>query len=163
MAGEQRRIRPAQGERLMGFPFQDRFNRIGGGDIALRIRERVEAGRVQLPFYYYDILADGSPVGKISIRIGDNFHTYYNGHIGYEVDEGARGHGYARRACELVLDVAQAHGMTRLYVTCAEDNAPSWHTIERLGGRLLEICEVPREYFAWYEGIPRHRIYQLDL
>lgn len=75
----------------MGFPFQDRFNRIGGGDIALQIRERAEAGRVQLPFYYYDILADGSPVGKISIRIGDNFHTYYNGHIGYEVDEGARG------------------------------------------------------------------------
>ena len=147
----------------MGFPFQDRFNRIGGGDIALRIRERAEAGRVQLPFYYYDILADGSPVGKISIRIGDNFHTYYNGHIGYEVDEGARGHGYARRACELVLDVARFHGMTRLYITCAEDNAPSWHTIERLGGRLLEICEVPREYFAWYEGIPRHRIYQLDL
>lgn len=147
----------------MGFPFQDRFNRMDGGDVALQIRERAEAGRVQLPYYYYDILADDSPVGKISIRIGDNFHTYYNGHIGYEVDEGARGHGYARRACGLVLDVARFHGMTRLYVTCAEDNAPSYRTIEKLGGRLLEICEVPREYFAWYEGIPRHRVYQLDL
>lgn len=147
----------------MGFPFQDRFNRIDGGNIALQLRERAEAGRVQLPYYYYDILADGFPVGKISIRIGDSFHTYYNGHIGYEVDEGARGHGYARRACELVLDVARFHGMTRLYITCAEDNAPSWHTIENLGAKLLEICEMPREYFAWYEGIPRHRIYQLDL
>lgn len=35
--------------------------------------------------------------------------------------------------------------------------------IERLGARLLCITDVPRQYFAWYEGIPRHRIYQLDL
>ena len=147
----------------MGFPFNSRFDEIKGGDMTLRILEKKEAGRVQLPYYYYETLVDNLPVGKISIRIGDNFHTYYNGHIGYEVDEGARGHGYARRACELVLDVARFHGMSRLYITCTEDNAPSWHTIEGLGGRLLEICEVPREYFAWYEGIPRHRIYQLNL
>lgn len=147
----------------MGFPFNSRFDEIKGGDMTLRILEKKEAGRVQLPYYYYETLVDNLPVGKISIRIGDNFHTYYNGHIGYEVDEGARGHGYARRACEMVLDVARFHGMSRLYITCTEDNAPSWHTIEGLGGRLLEICEVPREYFAWYEGIPRHRIYQLNL
>ena len=145
------------------FPFLDCFDEIRGGDMALRILEKKEAGRVQLPYYYYETFVDNLPVGKISIRIGDNFHTYYNGHIGYEVDEGARGHGYARRACELVLDVARAHGMTRLYITCAEDNAPSYRTIEKLGGSLLEICEIPREYFAWYEGVPRHRIYQLNL
>ena len=147
----------------MAFPFSSRFDQLGGGDFTLRIREKAEAGRVQLPYYYYDIVADGIPVGKISVRIGDNYHTYYNGHIGYEVDEGARGHGYARRACALVLDVARFHGMKRLYLTCGEDNAPSCRTIERLGGRLLEICEAPREYFAWYEGMPRQRIYQLDL
>ena len=147
----------------MAFPFSSRFDQLGGGDFTLRIREKAEAGRVQLPYYYYDIVADGIPVGKISVRIGDNYHTYYNGHIGYEVDEGARGHGYARRACALVLDVARFHGMKRPYLTCAEDNAASYRTIEKLGGRLLEICEMPRDYFAWYEGIPRHRIYQLDL
>lgn len=147
----------------MAFPFNSRFDQLGGGAFTLRIREKAEAGRVQLPYYYYDIVAEGVPVGKISVRIGDNYHTYYNGHIGYEVDEGARRHGYAHRACELVLDVARFHGMERLYVTCAEDNAPSYRTIEKLGGRLLEICELPRDYFAWYEGIPRHRIYQLDL
>ena len=145
------------------FPFSDRFDEIDGGDMTLRIIEKKEGGRVQLPYYYYEILVDGIPVGKISIRIGDNFHTYYNGHIGYEVDETARGHGYARRACGLVLDVARAHGMTRLYVTCTEDNIASYHTIENLGAKLLEICDMPREYFAWYEGIPRHRVYQLDL
>lgn len=147
----------------MNFAFSDRFDVLDGGDLILRIREKAEGDGVLLPFYYYDIVAGGLPVGKISIRIGDNFHSYYNGHIGYEVDPKFQGRGYARCACQLVLEVARAHGMTRLYLTCGEDNVPSYRTIERLGGRLLEICEVPRDYFAWYEGIPRHRIYQLDL
>lgn len=145
------------------FAFLDCFDEMNSGDMTLRILEKKEGGRVQLPYYYYEILVDNLPVGKISIRIGDNFHTCYNGHIGYEIDPEFQGHGYARRACELVLEVARFHGMSRLYITCAEDNAPSYRTIEKLGGSLLEICEVPREYFAWYEGIPRHRIYQLDL
>lgn len=145
------------------FPFEDRFNEISGGNMTLQVIEKKEGGRVQLPYYYYEIFVDDIPVGKISIRIGDNFHTYYNGHIGYEINKEARGHGYACRACGLVLDVARFHGMSRLYVTCAEDNTASYHTIENLGARLLEICDVPREYFAWYEGIPRHRIYQLNL
>lgn len=147
----------------MSFQFNSRFDCLGGGGLTLRIREKAEGDGVLRPFYYYDILADGTPVGKISIRIGDNFHAYYNGHIGYEVDPEFQGHGYARRACELVLDVARFHGIKRLYLTCGEDNAPSCRTIERLGGRLLEICEAPREYFAWYEGMPRQRSYQLDL
>ena len=145
------------------FTFLDCVDEMNSGDMTLRIIEKKEGGRVQLPYYYYDIFVCGAPVGKISIRIGDNFHTYYNGHIGYEIDPEFQGHGYARRACELVLDVARAHGMSRLYVTCAEDNAPSYRTIEKLGAELLEICEIPREYFAWYEGIPRHRVYQLNL
>ena len=146
-----------------GFAFSDRFDTLSRGNMTLKLREKKERGRVQLPYYYYDILVDGVPAGKISIRIGDNFHTYYNGHIGYEVDPEFQGHGYARQACELVLDVARFHAMPSVLLTCAEDNIPSYRTIEKLGGRLLEICEVPREYFAWYEGIPRHRIYQLDL
>lgn len=145
------------------FSFSDRFDILSRGNMTLKLREKKARGRVQLPYYYYDILVDGAPVGKISIRIGDNFHTYYNGHIGYEVDEGARGHGYARQACRLVLDVARFHGMPSVLLTCAEDNIASYRTIEKLGGQLLEICEIPREYFAWYEGIPRHRIYRLEL
>lgn len=145
------------------FAFNDRFNEITSGDMTLMLIEKAESGKLPLPYYYYEILVDGSPVGKISIRIGDNFHAYYNGHIGYEIFEAARGHGYARRACGLVLDVARFHEMSRLYLTCTEDNIPSYRTMKHLGARLLEICNMPREYFAWFEGIKRHRIYQLDL
>ena len=145
------------------FAFPDRFDEIDDGDMTLKIIEKKESGKAQLPYYYYDIFVDGAAVGKISIRIGDNFHAYYNGHIGYEVNEESRGHGYARRACGLVLDAARFHGMSRVYITCAEDNIASYRTIEKLGAELLEICDIPKEYFGWFEGIKRHRIYQVKL
>ena len=127
----------------MAFPFNSRFDQLGGGDLTLRLREQAESGRVQLPYYYYDIVADGVPVGKISIRVGDNYHTYYNGHNGYEVDEGARGHGYARRACALALDVARFHGMKRLYITCAEDNAASYAPLKSWAGGCWRSAGCP--------------------
>ena len=145
------------------FAFSDRFDRIDGGGISLRVIEKNPGNAEQIPFYYYDILADGVPVGRISIRIGENFHSYYNGHIGYEVFPEYQGHGYAGRACALVLDAARFHGMRKLYLTCGESNIASYRTIEKLGARLLEICPVPEAYFGWHEGIEDHRIYQLDL
>ena len=44
---------------------------------------------VEIPYYWYEIIpkALNKSVGKVSIRLGDNYHSYYNGHIGYEVDE----------------------------------------------------------------------------
>ena len=145
------------------FPFTDQFDRIASDPMTLQIIEKNPAGVDGLPFYYYDILINGAPVGKISLRIGVNFHTYYNGSISYEVDELCRGRGYARAACRLVLPVARHHGMTHLYLTCAESNIPSFHTIEGLGAELVEICQVPREYFAWRAGMERQRIYRLAL
>ena len=145
------------------FTFPDRFDEINGEGMTLKIIEKKESSKAQLPYYYYDIFVDSAAVGKISIRIGDNFHTYYNGHIGYKVNEEARGHGYARQACRLVLDVARFHGMSQVYITCAEDNIASYRTIEKLGAELLEICDIPKEYFGWFEGIKRHRIYQVKL
>lgn len=128
------------------FSFTDRFDRLTSGHMTLQITEKVPAGPDGLPFYFYDILTGGQPVGKIGIRVGGNFHTYYNGNIGYEVDEPHRG-----------------HGMTALYLTCAEGNIASRRTIEHLGAEFLETCPVPREYFAWREGMERQRIYRLAI
>ena len=58
------------------FSFTDRFDRIDGDGMTLRIIEKNPGNAEQIPFYYYDILVDGVPVGRISIRIGDNFHSY---------------------------------------------------------------------------------------
>ena len=145
------------------FTFTSCFDKIASGAMTLQITEKVPAGPDGLPFYFYDILVNGVSVGKISIRIGTTFHTYYNGNIGYEIDEPHRGRGYARATCRMVLNTARYHGMTSLYLTCAESNTASCRTIEGLGAELLEICEVPREYFAFREGMERQRIYRLAL
>ena len=146
------------------FVFTSAFDSIQGPDgLHLEIIEKNPGDDVILPFYYYDIYAGDRPVGKISIRIGDNYHSYYNGHVGYEVDPPYRGHRYSLQALKLVLPVAQHHNMTRLYLTCDQSNQASRRIIEGSGARLLEIAKIPRDYFAWREGMEDHCIYQLDL
>ena len=63
----------------------------------------------------------------------------------------------------MVLDVARFHDMEFIYLTCDESNIASYKTIENLGAELVEICNAPREYFGWREGMERQRIYKLDL
>lgn len=147
----------------MCFPFQNGFDTVTGAEVSLRVLEKRQGDGVMLPFYYWNICANGKTVGKISLRIGRNFHTWYNGNVGYEIDSQYRGHRYSQKACELLLPVAEFHGMGELLLTCKESNIASRKIIEGLGAELLEIAEVPREYFAWKEGMERQRIYSLRL
>lgn len=143
--------------------FLTEFEQIRGDEISLELLETDPGGGPILPFYYWNICVDGKPVGKISLRIGENFHSYYNGNVGYEVDEAYRGRHYAQKACRMILPAARAHGMERLIFACAESNVASYKTIQSLGAVLLEIAQVPQEYFAWREGMERQRIYSLEL
>ena len=147
------------------FEFTDKLDTLENDELILKITQKYIGDDEMIPFYYYDILrkSDSATVGKISIRIGNNFHSYYNGHIGYEVFKEYRGNGYAYKASQMVLDVARFHGMGFVYLTCDESNIASYKTIEKLGAELVEICDVPREYFGWYNGMERQRIYKLDL
>jgi len=146
--------------------FFDGFNIIRGDEITLKLAEKYPGDEDGvLPFYYYDIFesSTGDFAGKISLRIGDNRHSYYNGHIGYEIEPEKRGRGYAGKACRLVLPVARAHGMTRLYLTCKESNAASRKTIEKLGGIYIETAKIPEWCFFYKKGIEDYRIYKLLL
>lgn len=148
----------------MAFQFTDKFDSITSHGLTLKITEKESGDDTILPFYYYDIIdSNHQTVGKISIRIGHNFHSYYNGHIGYEIDEEYRGNRHAYNACQMVLDVAKFHGMDFIYLTCDESNVASYRTIERLGAQLMEICDVPENFFAWYESMEQKRIYKLSL
>ena len=146
------------------FEFTDKFDTFENDELILKITQKY-SGDEMIPFYYYDIIRknDSVTVGKISIRIGNNFHSYFNGHIGYEIFKEYRGNGYAYRASLMVLDVARFHDMEFIYLTCNESNIASYKTIENLGAELVEICNAPREYFGWREGMERQRIYKLDL
>ena len=147
------------------FEFTDKFDTLENDELMLKITQKYNGDDEMIPFYYYNILrkSDSATVGKISIRIGNNFHSYYNGHIGYEIFKEYRENGYAYKASLMVLDIARFHGMGFVYLTCDESNIASYKTIEKLGAELVEICDVPREYFGWYEGMERHRIYRLEV
>lgn len=99
----------------MQLEFTDKFDVIYSENLSLKITQKYMGDNEMLPFYYYDIFnSENDCVGKISIRIGHNFHSYYNGNIGYEIFKEYRGHGLARIACQAVLQVAKFHGMESL-------------------------------------------------
>lgn len=145
--------------------FRERFFTLAGERLQLRLIGTYPADGGALPFYWWEIVLqpENVAVGKISLRLGHNRHSYYNGNIGYEVDEAHRGHHYALRACRLVLPVAQQHGMTHLYLTCDHDNIASYRTMERLGATLVEEVSPPEDYLYYDEGMPRQRIYRLEI
>lgn len=145
------------------FKFFNEFDVISTDEITLKISQKHQGDDELLPFYYYDILVDDTTVGKISIRIGRNYHSYYNGNIGYEIDEDYHGNNYAYKACKIVLQVAKAHGMTELILTCDESNIASYKTIEKLGAELIEIVKPPDDYFAYRENMEKQRIYKLHI
>lgn len=145
------------------FEFINKFDIISDGVITLKISQKYKGDDELLPFYYYDIFVGNTAVGKISIRIGSNYHSYYNGNVGYEIDKEYRGNNYAYKACKLVLQVAYAHRMKELILTCDESNIASYKTIEKLGAQLIETVKPPEDYFAYRENMENQRIYKLHI
>lgn len=143
--------------------FNPDFDRLGSGKITLDVLEKNPGDHVVLPFYYYKIYCEDREIGKISIRIGNNYHSYFNGHVGYEINATERGHHYSLEALRLVLPVARFHGMKNIYLTCKESNVASRRIIELAGAELIEVAKIPEDYFAWYPEIENHCIYQLGL
>ena len=147
----------------------DLFNKdlyhIEGENIELRLIATYEGEDGALPFYWWNIILkpDNVAVGKISFRIGHNYHSYYNGNIGYEIDEKYRGNHYALMACQLALKAARYHKMEKIFLTCDYDNAASYKTIEKLGADLVEEVLPPKDYIFYYEGMEIHRIYELKI
>jgi len=146
--------------------FTNEFNTIRTKDmpIFLRLIEKNLGNSVLIPFYYYDIcLENGVRVGKISLRIGHNFHSYYNGNIGFEIEKEFRGRRYAYMATTMLIPLALHHKMKVLILTCNEENNASSRTFERLGAIFRELVKPPKEYFAFYEEMPRQQIFELRI
>lgn len=145
--------------------FNKDFGYIEGENINLRLIDTYEGEDGELPFYWWDIILkpQNIAIGKVSFRIGHNYHSYYNGNIGYEVDEEYRGHHYALLACQLMLRVAHYHQMEKIYLTCDHDNVASYKTIEKLGATLIEEVLPPKDWIYYHEGVETHKIYELNV
>lgn len=127
------------------------------GELTLRIKSvsLSDEKTGYVPMYRFDIvrLSDGACVGATDLRLGYVRNTFYGGNIGYSVEESFRGHAYAQKAVRLVFEIARAHHMPYLIITCSAANEPSRKTLEHLGGLLLET-HVPPSYSALYkEGV----------
>jgi predicted acetyltransferase len=149
----------------MTYEYKEKFQKLENQQLLLTLISYFPGNEKEIPFYWYEISLKetGQKIGKISIRLGMNKDSYFNGNIGYEIDEPFRGHAYSLKAAKMVLKVARAYGMKDLIISCQEDNLASAKIIEALGGELLEIAPIPQDYFAYQPGLSKQRIYRLDL
>lgn len=134
------------------------------GEILLRLNRASPADpkKGYVPAYHFDIVraSDGAKAGVCDLRLGYRRTLYYGGHIGYTVDEPFRGHGYAERACRLLLPIARLHGMPYVFISCRPENLASRRTLEKLGGTLLETAELPPDTELYRDGAREECIFR---
>ncbi len=89
------------------------------------------------------LIDDGRFIGQIGIRHELTEHLLrYGGHIGYEVRYSACRQGYATKMLALALDYCRAElGLSRVLITCDDDNFGSAKVIENNGGVLENKLE----------------------
>lgn len=104
-----------------------------------------------LPAYLFEMVADGQPVGRCTLRVGHNDLIRYAGNIGYEVEEEHRGHHYALTSCRLLLLLARRHRLEEVLLTCRENNLASKRTCEQLGATLAGRVDVPVNHEMYRE------------
>jgi tagatose 1,6-diphosphate aldolase len=116
------------------------------GAVTLRFDEIVPGipERGFVPYYHFRILlADGTDVGHINLRVGDTEHVRISaGHIGFAIKPPFRGHGYAGQACRAIIDLVRLVSPT-VTITCDPGNVASRKTIEKLGAEWIDEVPVP--------------------
>ena len=107
---------------------------------------------------------DGQEMGRIDLRLGNaNAIVMYAGHIGYAVFPDFRGQHYAARSVKLLLPLARKHDFKTIWITCNPDNFASRRTCELVGGRLVEIVDLPKNNEMYLRGEHQKCRYRLDL
>jgi predicted acetyltransferase len=103
-----------------------------------------EASRGFVPYFHFRILTgDGIDAGHINFRVGDSEHVRVcAGHVGFEIAERFRGHGYALQTCRAIAPFVRLASGT-VTITCDPDNLASRRTIERLGAQFVDEVAVP--------------------
>ena len=133
------------------------------GDVRLRFVHVVpgDPSKGFVPAYHFRILNLGdSDVGHVNFRVGNTEHVHVcAGHIGFEILEEFRGHGYAGHACRAIAPFVRSVYRS-VIVTCDPDNIASIKTIERLGARFIDEVPVPPHEPAYLRGSRMKRRYE---
>ena len=106
------------------------------------------------PYYLYKILLGNIQVGTLIYRTGSIQDHYYDGHIGYTIEENYRGHHYSYLAVkELLKDIDHD-----VIITCEEGNIASQKIIERCNAQYLDTKPIPthlKKQFSKNEKVKR--------
>ncbi len=129
-------------------PFSDGVISLVASDLA---QEDADLGITQTFLFRIVPCGTKKDAGRISLRCGESAGLYYFGHIGYHVNEKFRGHGYALRACRLLIPLCRVLKIHSLVITTDTDNIASRRTCEKLGCELESIVPVPQEYRRQYQ------------
>ncbi|MFT3694528.1 MAG: GNAT family N-acetyltransferase [Kofleriaceae bacterium] len=141
--------------RMVTFAFLDP-GLLTDGELTLVCTEQVPADPIKkwMPYYFFEIRRNDLRVGRVIFRIGLVDELYFPGHIGYVIDEAERGHRYAERGVRLLAPFIARH-QPEAWISCAEENAASRKTIERLGAELVEIVDLPEWHDSYAHGTRR--------
>lgn len=118
----------------VGEPWSDYLRRVDD----IRRGVNLPVGLVPATFLVAEV--ERQIVGRVSLRHELNaFLAEVGGHIGYAVRPAFRRRGYATGMLRQSLPIATSLGITRLLVTCDDDNVASATVIERCGGVLENV------------------------
>lgn len=93
----------------------------------------------------------GQAVGFLNLRLRLNdFLLNKGGHIGYSIRPSQRGKGFAKKQLHQGLQETISKNISRILVTCSQENEASRRTILACGGVLEDIREGTERY--WIEG-----------
>ena len=138
------------------------------GDLTLILTQTTPANPIKgyVPAYTFKMTIAGQTraIGRIQLRVGNTHHILmYGGHIGYEVAPAYRGRRYAARSCQLLLPLAQQHGLQTIWITCNPDNIASKRTCELIGAEFVEIVDLPADSDMYQNGERQKCRYRLNL
>ena len=148
------------------FEFSTKFKRISGNLLTLNLTQESNPGDGEsLPYYYFDIYLNESNkvIGNVTVRIGENLSSTYEGHIDVEIHDDYRGHRYAYTTLEMVFPIFRHHGMEKIILACSEKNFASRRIIELVGASLIEISEPPHEVRLKNSKVASFAIYSLKV
>jgi predicted acetyltransferase/predicted nucleotidyltransferase len=103
------------------------------------------ANGINLPENYvpqtiYWLVANGKPVGYGKLRhyLNDKLHQY-GGHIGYIIRPTERGKGFGTKFLSEILKEARKKEISKVLITCDEDNVRSRRVVESNNGQLEDV------------------------
>jgi len=113
-------------------------------DFLQQMRERLEQpDENHVPETVLWLVEGDKFIGRVSIRhrLTPDLEQV-GGNIGYEIRPSQRRRGYGKMILALALEKARLLGLSRVLVTCDDDNVGSAKIIEANGGQLQDTIEV---------------------